>query len=106
RIRSLKDHSDALAQFDQRNVRVIDILGQELDLARGADVIPALVDPIKTAKQRGLAAAGGADQGGDDSVLDVNGDLDECLKASVPEAKILCCDCKFQGVAHPKMPLT
>src|SRR5207247_5882862 len=86
-VGTLENHPNAFAQFNQRNVRVIDILGQELDLAGGADVIPALIHSIKTAEESRFAATRRPNERRDDSVLDVNGDIDKRLKVSVPEAK-------------------
>ena len=88
RVGPLEDHADGLAQFDQRDVRVVDVLAQNPDLARGGDVAVALVDAVEAAQQRGLAAAGRADERGDEAVLDVHGDVDQRLELAVPEVQV------------------
>ena len=53
----------------------------------GGDVSVALVDAVEAAQQRGLAAAGGADQRGDDPRLDVQRDVVQGLELAIPEVQ-------------------
>ena len=88
RIGALEHHADRFAQFDQRNVRVVDVLAQDLDFAGGGDVAVALVDAVEAAQQGGLAAAGRPDERGDEAVLDVDGDVDQRLELAVPQVQV------------------
>ena len=106
RIGPLEDHADGLAQFDQRDVRVVDVLAEDLDFAGGGDVAVAFVDAVEAAQQGGLAAAGGADERGDDPVLDVGVDVDERLELGVPEVQVARGDAVPGRFAHPKIPFT
>ena len=83
-IGALEHHADRLAQRDQRDVRVIDVLAENPDLARGGDIVIALVHAIEAPEQRRLAAAGWPDERGDEAFLDVHVDIDQRLELPVP----------------------
>ena len=87
RVRALEHHADRLAQLDQRHVRVVDVLAEDRDFAGGGDVAVALVDAVEAAQQRGLAAAGRADQRGDLAVADIEVDVLQRLEVAVPEVR-------------------
>src|SRR5437773_12293122 len=84
-VGALEDHADRLAELGERHVRVIDVLAQHGDFAGGGDVPVALVDAVETSQKRRLAAAGWPDQSGDAPRLDLDVDVLEGLKISVPE---------------------
>ena len=80
RVGPLENHAHGLAQLDERDVGVVDVLAQDLDLARGFDVAVALVDAVEAAQQGGLAAARRADQRGDQTLPDVEDDVVQRLE--------------------------
>jgi hypothetical protein len=83
RVGALEDHADVLAQLDEGDVGVVDVLVVDADFAGGGDVAVAFVDPVEAAEQGGLAAAGGPDQGGDAALADVDVDAGEgCMGLS------------------------
>src|SRR5438552_16686890 len=85
-IRPLENHANSFAQFDQRNVRIIDILAENFDLTGRADVIIALVDPVEASQQRRFSAAARPDERSDNAMSDLEVDLEQCLTLPVPEA--------------------
>ena len=88
RIGALKNHPHRAAKLRERNILVVNVLPQHLDLPGGRHVAVTLVDPIEAAEQRRLAAAGRADQRGDDARTDADRDVLEGLKLAVPEVEI------------------
>ena len=88
RVRALEDHADLLAHLDELDVRVVDVVAEDLDAARRADVAQAFVDPVDAAQEGRLAAAGRADQRGDDALLDVEVDVEQRLEGAVPEVEL------------------
>ncbi len=68
----LEDHADALAQFDDIDIGVVDIDAVDFDLAVGdARAVDEIVHAIEAAQEGRLAAAGRPDEGGDDLFLDL-----------------------------------
>ena len=63
--RLLEHHADARAQQIQVEPRIEDVLAVEQHLALGALAGIEVVHAVEHAQQRGLAAAGRADEGGD-----------------------------------------
>jgi hypothetical protein len=105
RVRALEDHADRLAQLHERHRGVVDVLPEDADLPRGADVAVALVDPVEAAQERRLAAAARPDEGGDDPVPDVDAHVAQGLEAPVPQVEPAGLD-RGGSRAHPKIPLT
>ena len=107
RIRSLKNHPDAFAQFDEGNIFVIDILPVEDDFAGGRDVSVAFIDPIKTAQQRRFSATARPNERRDFAVVDVDGDIFKCLEFAIPKADVPGLDAMSAFLTHqPKIPFT
>ncbi len=88
RIRPLEHHADRLAQLGEVHVRIVDVLAENANLARGPHAAVALVEPVRAAQERRLAAARGTDQRGDDAVPDVDGDVLQRLEVAVPEVQV------------------
>ncbi len=107
RVRTLEHHPDRLTEFDERDVRRVDVLAEDPDLALRRDRSVALVDPVEAPQQRGLAAAGRPDQSGHLAVPDVQRHVLQGLKGPVPEAHVPRPDAVVgRRLAHPKIPLT
>src|SRR5689334_8249323 len=83
-IRPLENHADGLPQLNQRHIRVIDVLAQDVDFALRGDVFVTFIDPVKAAQKSGLAAPAGTDQGGYQPLADVDTHVDERLKVAIP----------------------
>src|SRR5688572_938406 len=88
RIGPLKDHANALAQLDQRNIRIIDVFAVDFGFAGGFDIVIAFVDAIKAAQESGFPAAAGADERGNNTLLDIYRNINERLEFPVPKAEV------------------
>ena len=88
RVGSLEHHADLLAYLHQFYGRVIDVMTEYVDTAVDAHITQPLVDAVNAAQEGGFAAARGADHGGDDSLLDFQVDIEQCLESSIPEIQI------------------
>src|ERR1044072_9637791 len=71
----LEDHADALAQQVHVQARVEDAVALELDVALDAHVLDQVGEAVEAADERRLAAARGADEGGDAGRRDRERDL-------------------------------
>jgi hypothetical protein len=65
RIGLLENHADAAAEFDASTSGLWISMPIDPDAARDARAGDEIVHAVETAQQGGLAAAGGADEGGD-----------------------------------------
>src|SRR5919106_3811230 len=109
RIGTLKDHPDRFAQLAETHIRVIDMPAENRDFAARGDAAVAFVEAIEAPQERRFAAARRTNQGGDQSLADVDGHLLKCLEVSVPQAQTARLDAdRWRGVRgnHPKLPLT
>ena len=106
RVGALEHHANLLAHLHQLNVIVVDVLAQHFDGAIDAHVAQPLVDAINAAQEGGLSAAGGPDQRGNDALLDVQVDVEQCLEGPVPEVQLVGPDGRrlVKLVHYPKRP--
>ena len=81
----LEDHADAAAEGEEVGLGVEDVLAVEEDLALGALAAVEGVDAVVGAQVGGFAAAGGADDGGDLALGDVQVVVKEGLVAAFVE---------------------
>ncbi len=88
RGRLLEHHAHAGAQHRQVQLGLQDVVAVEQDLALGALARIEGVYPVDGAQQGGLAAAGGADQGGDVVGLDRQADRMERAGLAVEEVEV------------------
>ncbi len=109
RVRPLKHHADRLAQLAEADIRIVDVLAEDTNLALGPHVAVSLVQPVEAAQERRLAAAGRADEPRDQSPPDLDIDALERLEVAVPEAQVHGLDAELavgDDRAHPKCPRT
>ncbi len=92
RVVFLEDHADALAQRDHLHRGIVEADAVEPDVALVADAIDQVVHAVHVAQQRGLAAAGWADQCGDAVLRDRHVDVENRLLLSVVETEVLHAD--------------
>jgi hypothetical protein len=87
RIRFLEDHADALAQLDDVDGGIVDIDARNLDRTRAdTGAVDEVVHAIETAQEGRFAAAGRADKGGDELLLD--GKIDPVERLALAVIKI------------------
>jgi len=96
-VGALEHHAHLLAHLDQLHRRVVDVARHHLDAALDAHVTQALIDAVDAAQQGGLAAPGGADQGGDQALADRQVHLVQGLEGAVPEVEPLGADGVLRG---------
>ena len=89
RIRLLKDHADARAQFHHVDAVVVDILVVERDLAGDAAGLDRIVHAVEAAQESGLAAAGGADQCRHRIGTDLQIDIEERTLVAIENRNVL-----------------
>src|SRR6266850_3531627 len=75
RIGLLKDHANAAAQADDVGLGMVNIAAIEKNFAIHAKAGDGIVHAVEGAKQRGLSAPGGADDGGNQFFAERHGDL-------------------------------
>ena len=85
----LKHHADLTAQAAHVRSRRIDIFPPIADLAGDLHPRHQIVHAVQGFQKCGLAAAGGADKGGDAFLRDVHGDAVQRLMSAVPQVQIL-----------------
>ena len=75
RVRLLEDHPDAAAEVDGVDAGRVDVLAVERHEPFDPRAGDQVVHPVQAAQERGLAAAGRADERGDRVLLDGDGDV-------------------------------
>ena len=58
---------------------------EDIDGTLDAYITKSFINAVDTAQERGFATTGGTDEGGDDALLDVEVDIEQCLKCAIPE---------------------
>jgi TolB-like protein/class 3 adenylate cyclase len=96
--RLLEHHADAGPQQVQILLRREDVLAIEQDLARRPLLGIEVVDPVQDAEQGRLAAARGADEGGDLLVVQREADVLQRLMLVIEEIQIADADLLHQGL--------
>ena len=89
RVRLLKDHAHPLAQLGHVQARVVDVGAADADAALDPDAVDEIVHAVQAAEQRGLAAAGRPDVGGDAMLGHGHGHVLERELGAVPEGQVL-----------------
>ena len=102
RIRFLEDHPDPAPQRVDVQVGIVDVLPFEEDRSRRPHAVDEVVHPVEAAQQRGLAAARRADERRDPLLRDLEGDLAERPRRSVPERERL--DGQDRSLDHSALP--
>ncbi len=85
RVGLLEHHADALAQQVHVELGVEDAVALEQHVALDAHALDEVVEAVEAADERRLAAARGADEGGDAALRDLQRDVVERLLLAVPE---------------------
>ena len=93
-IGTLEDHSDLLPYLNQFDVGAEDVVAENADLSRGADISESLHDAVDAPKKRGFSAAGGADHARDHALANLQIHVEKRLEIAVPEVQVL----GFDGV--------
>ena len=84
RVGPLEDHAHRFPQLGERDVRIVDVLAQDRDLAGGRHVAVPLIDAVERAEQRRLTAARGPDQRRNQPRLDVDRHIAQRLEVPIP----------------------
>ena len=85
----LEHHADLLAQPGGVHAGVIDVLAGVVDLTLDADALHQVVHAVQGLQEGGLTAAGGADEGGDLVLRNLNIHVQQGVVGAVPEIQIL-----------------
>ena len=96
----LKHHADALAQQGGVHPGVIDILSVEVHLALDLHGGNQVVHAVQSPQERGFAAAGGADKGGDLPLRNGHGHIVEGVIGPVPQVQALGLKNRFHKLPH------
>ncbi|CAN4039898.1 YcxB-like protein domain-containing protein, partial [Dysosmobacter welbionis] len=85
----LEHHADLLAQPGGVHIGGVDVLPGVVDLPLNADARYQVIHPVQGLQKGGLSAAGGADQGGDLMLRNVDIHTVEGMVRPVPQIQVL-----------------
>ncbi len=108
----LEHHAHAGTQGHHVHLRVMDVFVIEQDLSTHPAAVDGIVHAVEATQEGGLAAAGGADEGGHLVLADVDGDVEQRLLLSVEDIDVACTQghlllqegLSHRGVRFPRIP--
>src|SRR5690606_29612593 len=98
RIRLLEHHADAGPQFDDIDLRIVDVLVVECDLPADLAAFDRIVHAVERTQEGRLAATGRADQRCDHLFLDFQIDVEQSLLLPIKYADLVAAHLYGTGV--------
>jgi hypothetical protein len=78
-------------------------VAKDVDHTVDTYIAEPLVDAVDAAQEGRLAATGRADEGGDNALPDIEVDVVQCLKGSIPEVQVLCMDGEIHRLFNDRL---
>ena len=96
----LEHHADASADLDWVDILRVDVVVLEEHLSFDAGAVHEVVHPVQRAEKRGLAAAGGSDQGGDLVLPEAQVDVGDGTEVAIEDVDVLAANQAAGSVGH------